>query len=69
MAATLCQARRSASVTLVAPSTFVMRFRVYAIVVRPISTLAPDNPRISKRGCPKMRYFREWMFFWKSSVN
>jgi hypothetical protein len=56
MAATLYQAGRSASITFVAPSTFVMRFRLYAIVARPISTLAPDNPRISKRGCPKMRY-------------
>jgi hypothetical protein len=56
MAATRYQARRSAAVTLVAPSTFVMRFKLYAIVARPISTLAPDNPRISKRGCPKIRY-------------
>lgn len=54
--AKLYQARRSASVVLVAPSTFVMRFRLYAIVARPTSTPAPDNPRISKRGCPKMRY-------------
>ncbi|MBV9759732.1 MAG: hypothetical protein JO340_04120, partial [Acidobacteriaceae bacterium] len=56
VAAKLYEARRWASVTLVAPSTFVMRFRLYAIVARPISTLAPDNPRISKRGCPKIRY-------------
>jgi len=45
-----------ASVNLVAPSTFVMRFRLYAIVTSPISTRAPDNPRIRKRGCPKIRY-------------
>lgn len=36
VAATLSQARRNASVTLEAPSTLVMRFRLYAIVARPI---------------------------------
>jgi hypothetical protein len=36
------------------PSTFAMRFRLYTIVARPISTFAPDNPRISRRGCPKI---------------
>src|SRR5580704_1374175 len=33
-----------------------MRLMLYAIVARPISTLAPDNPRMRRRGCPKMRY-------------
>jgi len=33
-----------------------MRFRLYAIVARPISTFAPRNPRINRRGCPKIRY-------------
>lgn len=51
------QARRSASVTLAAPSTFVTHFRLYAIVAMPISILAPDNLRIRKRECRKMRYF------------
>src|ERR1700722_2824152 len=27
-----------------------------AIVARPISTFARDNPRISRRGCSKIRY-------------
>jgi hypothetical protein len=46
---------RCVAVSLVEPSTFVMRLMLYAIVARPISTLAPDNPRISKRGYPKIR--------------
>src|ERR1700728_3402914 len=46
----------SASVSLIAPRTVVMRFRLYAIVARPISTRAPDSPRIKRRGCPKIRY-------------
>jgi len=50
--ASLSQAWRSASVTLAAPSTFVMRLRLYAIVARPISAFAPDKPRIKRRGCP-----------------
>src|SRR5271156_1141941 len=45
-----------ASVSLAAPSTFVMRLMLYAMLARPISMRAPDSPRISKRGCPKMRY-------------
>ena len=47
----------SAFVKLAAPSTFVMRLRLYAIVAIPISPRAPFNPRINRRGCPKMRYF------------
>jgi hypothetical protein len=30
---------------------------IKAIVAKPNSTLAPDNPRISSRGCPNIRYF------------
>jgi len=36
--------------SLAAPSTFVMRLTLYAMLARPISILAPGSPRISKRG-------------------
>jgi hypothetical protein len=53
---TLFYAWASDSAVLAAPSTFVMRLRLYAIVAKPISTFASERPRIKRRGCPKILY-------------